>query len=97
VVWRNWQAQTEKIPLDMITAVHLKQVGRYNLRLDLAKTRWETIKLIQENAGNNSLPTVAETISDFLNIPLLVFVDAFNPITRQPGAPRKEKANFYDI
>ena len=97
VVWRNWQVQTEKIPLDVITAVHFYRVGHYNLRLELAKTRWETIKLIQEQVGNSTLSAVAETISDFLNVPLLIFVGTEEPILRQPGTPRKEKADFYDL
>lgn len=97
VVWRNWRVQTEKIPLDMITAVHFYRVGHYNVRLELAKTRWETIKLIQEQIGNSSLSVVAETISDFLNVPLLVFVGTEEPILRQPGTSRKEKDAFYDI
>ncbi len=96
-IWHNWRIDNEKMPLDLITAVHFKRAGRYNLRIELAKNRWDTIYLTQGQDFNGEHSRLAETISDFLNVPLLIFMNSYEPIVRQPGSPSKEKDPFYDI
>ena len=84
VVWRLWLPERQTFALDSVTAVSLRQDGRYDYALTLHLAGDQTIPLAVAPPAAQDNARVARVLAAFLDVPLDLHLGFPDPIRYRP-------------